>query len=634
MKSFLTLTLLSTAIEVSARKNNATPQPQLQHASHIFNAIHSSMRQFGSSLNHNGMSVFLATVPEDTEFYHGTSSKYRVNGTEWLAFEPEHALQFARAHGPGGGHGRGPPPSGGPPHEDGDGIPRSMRDDEEAEHLPPPPPPPHGERNKDLRRDEKAQHPIDIMAGSKPDLAAKPSPVDGSEPEHGYLHTYRTKHPLRLLYVDGQSAAKSQKGTLDVQDLVLLHHNPPVTEDGMSSQSSSGEQRPDGFEEADPPGRRGRERQRHDDGERGHRDDGEHRRPDFHERAERGPAYKRPSPAREDKEPSPPHHGPLGEGERAELMCRMAHEEYDDRIDGILRMEGGFEIILCNFEKDLDVVQIAQTHDSGSRDGPGMGPPGGRDGREGFNTQLAVSARYDGIGGNRVTLDYENFVTLFAYGDALYFDETGRPRVINETAAIDPVRQAIRHLAVSPNNAAPGKDWQAVADMIVTRYAERIGYLASGELDDLASFKSEVDRAMRPFIDYSRRNSTREIGRCASQFLPTKTSPSESLAEASLRDVTTVLCRTLSAASEVDTLSHGVSMVRALKSWLAWTTWKRCHCGEHEICFLAIWPQGSAEDFEQPQCKSAGDISQGRGGYWGGFGRPHWSDKRPHVDGY
>lgn len=68
------------------------------------------MRQWGSSLDHNGMSVFFATVPAYTEFYHGSSSSQPINGTQWLAFEPEHALNFANCGRPGkGGPGRTPP---------------------------------------------------------------------------------------------------------------------------------------------------------------------------------------------------------------------------------------------------------------------------------------------------------------------------------------------------------------------------------------------------------------------------------------------------------------------------------------------------------------------------------------------
>src|SRR3954468_7465721 len=90
----------------------ACEDTQIQHANHIFNAIHSSMRQWGSSLNHNGMSFFLATVPAGTRLYHGGSTRDPVIGPEWLAFEAEHALMFARP--------RRRPPKGWPPHEGDD----------------------------------------------------------------------------------------------------------------------------------------------------------------------------------------------------------------------------------------------------------------------------------------------------------------------------------------------------------------------------------------------------------------------------------------------------------------------------------------------------------------------------------
>jgi hypothetical protein len=55
----------------------------------------------------------MATVPADTQLYHGTPRKEVVKGMEWLAFEPEHALVFARPRGPPGGRRPG--------HEPGDG---------------------------------------------------------------------------------------------------------------------------------------------------------------------------------------------------------------------------------------------------------------------------------------------------------------------------------------------------------------------------------------------------------------------------------------------------------------------------------------------------------------------------------
>lgn len=158
------------------------------NANHIFNTIQDSLRQWGSSLHHNGVSFFLARVPAGTQFYHGTSKDSPVTGTEWLAFEPEHAMVFARL--------RSPP-------------------------LPPP-----DDREQDGHGELRRRHEFE--------RAGPPhSPPPGtSENEAGYLHTYTASKDLRLLYVDGMSAAKCDKGTLDSQDLVLFNGSLDQSPDG------------------------------------------------------------------------------------------------------------------------------------------------------------------------------------------------------------------------------------------------------------------------------------------------------------------------------------------------------------------------------------------------------------------
>lgn len=513
-------------------------QPQIQYANHIFNAVHSSMRQFGSSLNHNGVCLFVATVPEGTEFYHGTSSPYRVNKTEWLAFEPEHALLFARGRRPSPpGREIGPRPGGtSPPGNKG-----------------------------------KNQEGLASIAEQKP--------ISGNEfaNDRGYLHTYRTKHALRLLYLDGQSAAKSDKGTLDAQDLVLLHHNPP-----SDNQMNPAYQ------------------------------------PPLLRRVPRGSTAQSYSHKTDDTN-DPEHHGPMGESERALGMCELARKEWHGKIDGMMRMEGGFEIILCDFKKDLDVVRITQAK---SDDG-GNGPPERRDSGDLFDYYKAIAARYDGIGGGRVTVDYEDFVTLLSFPDVVYFDETGRPRVDNSSAeGIAAARSAIRDMVFRNHDHDP-INWQEIVDMVISRYSDRIDVLAtSSAFDTLADFTGEVNRALRPFINYNDRNASTEAQHCASQFLPAHAQLSPTYQ--TISNVTTVLCRTLVAASRADTLSRGVSLVRGLKSWLAWTTWKRCRgCAADEVCFLPIWPMGAEADFEQPQCVDENGFSSRDGGYWRGKRRPY-----------
>jgi hypothetical protein len=229
------LTLIPTIpIQFLPHSSTTKPPPQQQNAFRIFNAIHSSMRQWGSSLNHNGVSYFPATVPKDTELYHGTRTDVPVTGIQWLAFEPEHALHFAR----------------------------------QRRRRPPP--------------DDRSSVPY---ANAK----QKPVKLDPEEGELGFLHTYTTNKELHLLYIDGMSAGKTSNGTLDSQDFVILNYT--NGDEGL-----------------------------------GFRD-----------------------------------------GDRAQALCKVAAHDWKGRVDGFIRLEAGFEIILCDFGKDLDVKRITRVGTSCKR---------------------------------------------------------------------------------------------------------------------------------------------------------------------------------------------------------------------------------------------------------------------------
>ncbi len=70
----------------AAGRNGPSLESAKSNAPLIFNDIHSSMRQRGSSLNHNGMSLFPGRIPNNTHLYHGTHKPDAVKGMEWLAF--------------------------------------------------------------------------------------------------------------------------------------------------------------------------------------------------------------------------------------------------------------------------------------------------------------------------------------------------------------------------------------------------------------------------------------------------------------------------------------------------------------------------------------------------------------------
>jgi hypothetical protein len=63
-----------------SREEDSRYRPVRENAHYIFNAIHGAMRQWGSSLKHNGMSFFPATIPNKTLFYHGRHDSRPITG--------------------------------------------------------------------------------------------------------------------------------------------------------------------------------------------------------------------------------------------------------------------------------------------------------------------------------------------------------------------------------------------------------------------------------------------------------------------------------------------------------------------------------------------------------------------------
>ncbi|GAM90128.1 hypothetical protein ANO11243_081680 [Dothideomycetidae sp. 11243] len=464
------------------------------------------LRQWGGSLHHNGMTLYLANVPKGVNFYHGTTTSRPVNGTEWLAFEPEHALGFARPHGP-------------PPRKEK---------------------PPVSYRS---RRPAKApfavQNPSRGIDSRSAEINDADELVDNSQ---GYLQTYRTKQPLRLIYIDGQSAAKSDKGTLDTQDFVIRDATQPP-----------------------PPAATGR--------------------------------------------PS----GPMGEAERAAEMCNIAAKTWGGKIDGFVRMEAGFEIILCSFAKNLEMVSIHN-----------VSPPDNDASREDEMRSYfeAVASRYDGIGDNRATIDFDNMVSLYAYGDLVSFDDTGFPRVNKDSSALSAAKADLQGIAMS--NRTGKYEWQAISDMLVSRYADKVQYLKSDQVTDIKQVTDYVTAAMRPFVDHSHRDAKCEVDKCAAQFWPGSLPPitlTDGLCIPALafREVAYKICSTFSELRDMADLHEAQTKVHELEKWLGWSKFKRCRgCEVNEFCALPIWPFGTKEDYLRPSCRTSFDMTRGNHSYWAG----------------
>ncbi|GAM91417.1 hypothetical protein ANO11243_094670 [Dothideomycetidae sp. 11243] len=417
------------------------------------------MRQFGESMHFNGMSLFLAQIPQGTQLYRGTSLPHPVTHLQWLAFEPEHALAV-------------------------------------------------------------------VHALSKPGVKQ-------------YLHTYHTMRPLQMVYIDGQSAAKTTKGVFDVQDLIIRD--------------------PTKAPKPPPPGS------------------------------------------------LPP--GALGDSERAEEMCHLAETTWKGKIDGFIRMQGGFEVILCSAVRKLRVITIKALSTQAKVDE--------------LNYYKAVAARFDGIGDHRVSLDFDRMVSMYAYGDLVYIDKQGFPRVNNRTTWLSMAKTDLTKMTTSFHFSS-GHDWQSIMDMYVSRYSDKIQNFASGHVKDFNRMLEIVDATLEAFIDYSRRDTKRETKDCAEQFWPVDLTsifvcPTRlSVAAQASRLVAYRICTTFLTVEKMKDPRKAISAFRKLKKWLDWATFKRCRgCAVDAMCVAPIWPLGTKQDYEQPECrKSLEGLVGGKDSFW------------------
>lgn len=504
-----------------------------ENANHIFNAIHSAGRQWGSSLNHNGFSFIPGVVPEGTLLYHGALSNKSITGLEWLAFEIEHAQVFAASRPVS----RRKPPGDRPILSEGD---RS------GDQLP-----------------KAADH-------SRWELRRRhPEPGQGKpRNQRGYFHTFRATRQLELLLIDGMSAGKTDMGTLDSQDLVLREN-----------------------------------KTKHD------------------------------APGWFDEIP------------RALDLCDLAK---DWGVDGFVRLEIGFEIIYCDFSSGLDLISKTRTTLLQDRVGKGQLAL--------FEWSRAVAERYDGVGKDRLRLDYSSMVSGFFFPINVSSTDPSRPELLRLGATpIDELRDIKAYLRdVVTRRRRFTVDWQSIVDLIVSRFSKRIASMMS-PLVPWDYFIDEVEAVTLTWYDApalpedvsmlgqdETQRVVAAIQRCRQHYLMPAVSvrdewsAEDELIHAAIDGVTGKLCQKLYAARTLlveasvpsDAVEAARKIIKSLQDDLAWTVWKQKQaCGADELLFVAMWPFGSAEDHYNPGCRKMDQLNNGPEGPGGHGSGSYWRTK-------
>ncbi|ROW17273.1 hypothetical protein VPNG_01401 [Cytospora leucostoma] len=535
-----------------------------QNAFAIFNSIHSAMRQWGSSVNHNGMSFYLATAPEGSVFYHGNRSPDPPGTFEWLSFEFEHAGSFARSWEPRSfQNALEEPPS-------GNALAEALLWHRSSHYMAPCVALSEHDSFFDIIT---AQRPISTSKRDDDDKDLPRRPRFPDKPVRGYLQMYRANRPLNLLYIDGQAAANCELGPIDSQDTVLLDYgsSPPLIYDDY---------------------------------------------------------------------------------QRAADLCALADEwafPTGGKLDGFIRMEAGFEIIQCDFSAagGLDLVSVqASPFRNESRS-------------EEYNAYIhtfewfrAVTERYHGHPAGRVDIDWSSMVSAYAYPVNLSNPDWSRqdlPRLVNATReGTRGIRERLRQVVSQRGGKHVADDrgvvdWQALADKIVTRFSDRLWYMANGRLTGDALILT-IGTVIDPFISYTDHTPMAEnlaIGRCTQHYLdPTILhhdvwTPEDHVIAAAIETVSYKICDALFSARnilrshrttplhEVDSsVEQAQTVIRHLVEELRWTTWKECgKCSSpDEVCVIPMFPFGANTDYFSPSCKNITRFRSSMG-YWR-FG--HW----------
>jgi hypothetical protein len=314
----------------------------------------------------------------------------------------------------------------------------------------------------------------------------------------------------------------------------------------------------------------------------------------------------------------------LDDYRRARELCDLGAEW---GIQGFVRMEMGFEIIFCEFSDGLVLESVRQR------------PSGNNQSYEGLNSFEIVrgaSLRYSGITAQRLRLDYSGMVTAFWYDLNLTNpnpESSDVPRLpASETERLARVRADLKiAFQGSTASADVGNDWQGVVDLIVSRYSDRLQFMAANTTSREIILR-EIAVLLNLYVDYGNFDVPTAIEKCLTHYLITAVpqTTSDHMIQEALLTITSKICTTLfwigqlllqdEDTADNSALDESKSALKSLIDYLNWTTWRECgKCAHDEICFVAIWPWGSVEDHKHPSCMK-NDVFSTRWGYWN-FGR-------------
>ncbi|KAF5383987.1 hypothetical protein D9757_006956 [Collybiopsis confluens] len=302
----------------------------------------------------------------------------------------------------------------------------------------------------------------------------------------------------------------------------------------------------------------------------------------------------------------------FSEVERLELLCKWG-KQFD--LDGFVRMEMNFEVMLCDFESGVDVVSFLQLANASPSIDPKPPSPVGNDDLpldidaetdfwtgNGPNPAVTIrnfelmhsSGQYHGYPGEtRVRLDLTRLVS--------FFDPELAPSLLRarnelkgrwlydlvqiESREIDMLHRKLREALLGGTSArlTSGVDWEALFQVVIRRYGSRLDslhYVLGAVAGDAtrSTILDEEDRVLKAFA---------QVNVMLSPYIPYGSNPAQSPGTSAWAAPVFEMCSTIHTSHIAKNLSHRMTASEALLLRAVQDTTK-------EICrvLVKMWTAG------------------------------------------
>ncbi|KAG1903012.1 uncharacterized protein F5891DRAFT_1185661 [Suillus fuscotomentosus] len=337
------------------------------------------------------------------------------------------------------------------------------------------------------------------------------------------------------------------------------------------------------------------------------------------------------------------------EKQRIKDLCKWG-QKYG--LNGFVRMEMNFEIMICDFTSHMEVVSFLNLESTHIGSGPPTNmPEDPTTVYQAFELMHATSWRENYPGETRIILDFSGLVSFYdtSLVPSLVPRRVGLERWDHRVGGIssediEHVRDRLDQVLTRSPVTTSGIDWKTVLRVVVDRYASRLDFmqhLLNMTLDDRSIFDhaQQIQRRLRtvllPYTVFSAlppntsvtANTTNVwaapvFRECATSHTAsivargTTLMPSERLLLQAVQETTHEICRIATKmwasgiiigvdplhppeqrpeADHIHTLmGEWKEDLRRLISWLDWSVWAKCRpaCGFEEMCYLLTWPFG------------------------------------------